>query len=272
MGAFITEDQIDNLSADTVDQAPAVPAATPVATPVTKTEGAASPAGGAKPDQASDPAEGAPKTDVAGGEQVAKAMPEDLKTATAEVVAWLKQAGKTEGAPAGAIGKVAAFLTSSAAQKAEVKKAEAAPVAPVDPIVEELPTVQVFDDGRVVVAGKPIAKSRRFTETRTKKLTEMAASVCGLLKEVDEEAFKSLMSGFGEIIDAGELAPVAPVAKAAEPEAKPDKLADIEKRLADIEKTRAPSKADGAEGTATTEPVAKTDKKGIWGGVLWPSS
>lgn len=259
-GAFITEDQVLNtLSDDTLDGAEAV----------NKND-----SGKPEADAGTDTGQGDadPEPDPKGGEQVAKGDEGDPDPETSpieEFATWLKEAAKADGAPREAISQVAKILTGM-----KTGNPETAPAAEGDPEPADVPSVQVFDDGRVIVAGNVVNKSRRFTQSRTKQIAETVASMVKLLQEVDEEAFKGLVASFTKTTKAeGDTTPAEPAAgepKSDDAIAKlTEKVDGIAKKLDDVESARAPSKASDGDDTAGADPVKKNDEGGLWSGVLW---
>lgn len=124
-------------------------------------------------------------------------------------------------------------------------------------------SVSVLEDGSVVVEGEQINKSRKFTEARTSTVKEVVTQLVNLLNEVDEDAAKALVASFKEL-PCGKAPesynPAVGTTKALEQE-----VAQLTKRLEDIEKARQPSKSVSGEGGTDRQTNVK---KCLWDGVL----
>lgn len=136
--------------------------------------------------------------------------------------------------------------------------------------------IQVDEDGQLHFVTK---SGKAFTARRTRALSEASTKLLGMLKEVDEEAFKSMVQQFvGKEMprDPGFESGVRPVPtkKSAEPaeDTRPAWAKEIVKqlttqneRLEAIEKARSPSTSVDAAG-GTDDP--KKVEKSLWSNVL----
>ncbi len=203
-----------------------------------------------------------------------KVLPADLKEAITAVSAWMKKMSKGPGAPTEAIGRVATFLGKVAGGKYPSPES----AGKVEPKEEEdknkSPTAKVEDDNLVVVKADgtmvinaAVTKGRKvFTTERTNAMKEVMIQLASVLGEADGEALKAVLTAIkalpeGKVPDSA-VRPV-PTAKSESDGVVVKALEDIQKRLDDIEKTRAPSK--GGDPEVSDEPVEKKEA-GFWGG------
>ena len=140
--------------------------------------------------------------------------------------------------------------------------------------------VAIMDDGGIFVAGQPVVKSKKFTESRINTVKEIVTQLMQLLNEVDQDAAKALMDGFvkempkGMPEGSGMSSMVRPqgttgMQKAdfdlkAELEKRDTQIANLQKRLDEALGTRQASKSVSTDGGTDT----KTVKKSMWDGVL----
>ena len=205
-------------------------------------------------------------------EDTEKALPAGLKEAIAAVVAWMKKMSKGPGAPTDEIGRVATFLGKvGGGEYPESKPADKVEPKP-KPEPEEPKKnddlVVVKADGTMVIDPGVTKGRKAFTAERTDAIKASLIQLAGVLGEADGEALKAVMAAIKELPE-GKVpdSAVRPVAPAQKSEADPkvlEALADIKKRLDDIEKTRTPSKSEPPD--ATTEPVEKGER--FWKGIL----
>jgi hypothetical protein len=130
------------------------------------------------------------------------------------------------------------------------------------------PILQLNADGSVLMAGNIVQKAKGFTQNRTEQLRAAASALMGLMKDVDEDAMKSIVSDFakGEFPTGAKVdSQVRPtgVMKSDDSDPRDAQIAELTKRLEAIEKTRGPSKSVEGEG-GTDQQVSKS----FWGGVL----
>ena len=137
-----------------------------------------------------------------------------------------------------------------------------------------LPAVAVMDDGSVVVRGTPVQKARGFTSGRTQTVKEVTSALLKLLKDVDEDALKTVLSDVGRGQDLpsdskvdSEVRPAQPaqVSKSESREELLGMVAEITKRLEAIETARTPSTSVEQEGTTERQ---RSVKKSFWQGVI----
>lgn len=136
--------------------------------------------------------------------------------------------------------------------------------------------VAIMDDGGIFVAGQPVVKAKKFTESRTNTVREIVTQLMQLLNEVDQDAVKALVDGFSKEVTEGPgvASMVRPqgisgmqksdIDFKAEMEKRDTQIADLQKRLDEALGTRQPSKSVGGEGGTDH----KTVKKSMWDGVL----
>jgi hypothetical protein len=229
-------------------------------------------------------------------EEEEKAMPDDLKKAITEVVAWMKKMSKSPGAPTDSVNRVATFLGKVAGGKYPYPKPagktkrddgtgdEDESGEPDDEGEGNLMVVKA--DGTIVLSQKELEKRRMFTQGRTKTLAEAVLRLAQLVREVDEDAAKALAEALKELPKGtppdSQVRPAPAKKRGGDPDDEDDdeknelkktvsdltkRLEDATKRLETIEKTRNPAQGGGGDGT--DEPVQKGQKKGLWNGVLW---
>lgn len=223
-------------------------------------------------------------SELLGVEKIEKAVPADLKTAIMRVTQFLgKVAGgkypsptskaKTPEEEEEAKKRKAKEDEEEAKKKAKEKEEEDGKHGVQKNAGDDPPAVQIFDDGRVVVAGQPINKARGFTANRTDTIKGVVKSLVTLLKEVDEPALKAVLSEMGTVAtpaakgaESAEGAESAAVQKNAEDAGEIVKLIkDLGTRLETIEKARSPSTS--VDGDGGTETVVEKNQ-GFWSGVL----
>ena len=174
--------------------------------------------------------------------------------------------------------KAEAEKQKAAADKAAAEKTQGVTKAAAGGDTPPVPHVQIFEDGRVVVAGQPVNKARAFTAGRTKQIAQVTSALMTLLKDVDQDELNKLLGTNAPEQPAKSSTPatqgVAKSADGAQDAAKPadgegiDQVITLLKGLGDrveaIEKARTPSTS--VEGDGQTQQVQKSQK--FWDGVL----
>jgi hypothetical protein len=193
-----------------------------------------------------------------------------------------------EGAPKDAVDALIAWADSKK-KKADAKKAEEeeeeVPMSAKKKTTKSedgaSPSVQIFDDGTVIVNGAPVVKGKTFTPSRTGAIKEVVGKLIKLMGEIgDADTLKALADMVKELPDGNPGQGIKAVgttggvalkkaeeeiaALKAELEKSKEERADVVKRLDEIEKTREPSKSVDGDGGTDKETV----KKEFWGGVI----
>lgn len=197
-------------------------------------------------------------------DEVAKAVPADLVVVLKQVVSFLNDVvgGKypyptpgTEAKPAGG--------TPTPAKKSDGDGGA---------VDEEVPAVQVMDDGTVIVKGQPVSKGKKFTPTRTSAIKEVALSLIKLLGEVgDDSTHKALGDALKAITgEAATPPPAAGVQKSVEPD---PRVVELEKQLKEVtekmEKVLKERKAGAAiDDDKPKDAKVKKAEDDFWGTVI----
>ena len=167
-----------------------------------------------------------------------------------------------KGAPKEAVAQVVEWLDAQKADPEAKEDTEQAMQKNLDGV-----QVAIMEDGGVFVSGQPVVKSKKFTESRTNTLKEVAMQLMKLVSDVDENAAKAMGDELKAIAEGKSPASaVRPVGKSAEAiEVLKTENVELKKRLDAIENTRQPTQS-AADGGGTDKPVEKS--AGMWGGVL----